>query len=181
MRTLFTAFIAFVAPFSAFAGFNVNGTNETEFVYTATKSTFLKINGHTVQLGKGVPDAYGNFTDQEIMTLTLMLMDPLNEIPHGTELRKRHESFFVQVVKGATFNVERRADRGFLRVPAMTLVTITIPATASPREVGKFLAKFVTLRAAHTDSASSMTRDLVEPQPLNGCEMHLYQQLAGPV
>lgn len=181
MNTFFSVLIAAVFSIPAFAGFNTSGDNHTEYVHSATKSTLLRIHGHSVELGKAVPDAYGNFTQQEIMALTLMLMDPLQALPSGESLRKRHQSFQVQIVKGATFQVERKAERGFLRVPELTFVKITIPATASFDEVGKYLARKVTLTANETDSASSLTRELVAPRELNGCEMHLYNLMAGSI
>lgn len=174
----------FVSVFSipAFAGFNVEGTHDNGVLHSGSQSTLLKLNGHSVELGRAVPDAYGNFTKDEVMAMTLMLMDPLQAIPHGDRLRsQRHLRFAVQVVKGATYKVERRADRGYLRVPAMTLVKITIPATASYEEVGRYLLKNVTLTQDQTESPATMTRDLVAPRQLDGCEMQLYNLMAGPV
>lgn len=163
--------------FSAFAGFNT-GEHQT-FLKDNQAAQYVSLYGYNIELGRRAPDIYGNFSREEVTALTFMLMDPMQKFPHAQDLRKRHQSWVLQIVKGPAFKVERKADRGFLRVPAMTLVTITIPATASFDEVGKYLNKHVSL-TAEPNSAAALTSELVEPVQLNGCEMQLYNWMVGP-
>jgi hypothetical protein len=178
---LFLIMITF--SFSAFAGFN---TGEQNLAYPggfAAKK--LSINGHSVELGRDVQDAFGNFSDEEISTLIPLLTQTLEKLPSRAELRvKNRLRLVIQVVKGPRFNVERQAERGYLRMPALTRITLTIPQGAMSSDVALFFNENLTVYAppaaveSKTNNIADFMKNLVSPRDLNGCEMHLLNLIA---
>jgi hypothetical protein len=160
--------------FSAFAGFN---TGEQNLAYPdgfAVKR--LRVNGHAVELGREVQDAFGNFSIEEVNGLIPLLTQALEKLPS-------HPRLAVQVVKGPLFNVERKMERGYLRAAALTTITLTIPQQALTSDVALFFNENLTLNAApavesKTNNVADFMRNLVSPRELDGCEKHLLNLIA---
>jgi hypothetical protein len=144
----------------------------------------LSINGHSVELGRDVQNAFGNFSDEEISALIPLLTQALEKLPNRAELRvKNRLSLAVRIVKGPRFNAERKAERGYLRLPALTTITLTIPQGALITDVALFFNENLTIHAApaaesKTNNVADFMRDLVSPRELNGCERHLLNLIA---
>jgi hypothetical protein len=172
MKTFTSALLSIMFTFSisAFAGFN---TGEQNFAYPggfAPKK--LRVNGHAVELGRQIQDAFGNFSDEEVNALIPLLTQALEKLPS-------HLRLAIHVVKGPRFN----AERGYLRAPALTKITLTIPQQALASDVALFFDENLTLNAApaveaKTNNIADFMKNLVSPRELNGCETHLLNLLA---
>jgi hypothetical protein len=184
MKTFTSTLLAVMVTFSisAFAGFN---TGEQNFAYlSGSGAKKLTINGHSVELGRVVQDAFGNFSDEETNALIPLLTQALEKLPSHAELRTKNRlSLAIKVVKGPQFNAERKAERGYLRIPALTTITLTIPQGAIASDVALFFNENVTVYAppaveSKTSNVADFMRNLVSPRELDGCEMHLLNLIA---
>jgi hypothetical protein len=106
---------------------------------SADQSITFKANGHSIQLGHYTPDKLGNWPDVAVNELSQVLEEILSKKISGQEYRAAHQSILIEIVKAREYSFSSESQRGFLRVPELSIYRMGIPSGENIDAVKSFI------------------------------------------